>query len=655
MNPSQIKSKPNFLRLIDTKSLADPISHDTFVRQEWQSTLFANENPSLLLFVNFEEIGESDFITILTSARPKFLFDLRKVPRFDLGGLNRKQAFSLFSRTKIRYLDLSREIKSDSAMGEFDAALAAKLIINASHAAFVEGPAAFLVDGQQFDERNISRLIEELPSERSTPWDVLRVPVSDNLVQQAPSRSVVFINHANPEDNAFATWLAGQLALAGYSVWSDITQLVGGEVIWDDIESTIRLRAAKVIAVLSTSAQRKPGVLDELDLAIRVERSVGLSRFVLPVRLDDLSYSEVRANIARRNIIDFRDNWATGLHALLTALERDRVPRSTSQNAGALGRWVTDRLAQSSSLVDTPEKLISNWLPIASLPEHVFLHDLSVPVEQISAIGQTIRKPTFRYLRLLGTFATAEDLQSEVSPEIVVSCRYRIRFDDFLAGRAVDLPGLPRWEARKFSVNLLRQAWNIQMKRHGLRSFEMASGYYAWYLPKGLAENDRVEFTDDDGKRRRKMLVGWSERRKVFWHFAVEARPILGESPHYLLRQHVIFTPDGSVPVESKERMHLLRRRFCKNWWNDRWRDLLIAYVTWLTGQNGGALSVGSNSNIQVDKNLMTLASPFSISRDEDLGAAIESEDELDTDDDWDSLDQVSENEQDDGDSSIQA
>jgi hypothetical protein len=242
------------------------------------------------------------------------------------------------------------------------------------------------------------------------------------------------------------------------------------------------------------------------------------------------------------------------------------VPRATSHNRGALGRWVTDRLAQSSSLVAAPEMLTSNWLPIASLPEHVFLHDLSAPVEQIGSIVQSIRQPTFRYLRLIGTFATAEDLQSEVSPEIAVTCRYRISFEDFLAGQAADLPGLPRWEARRLAVNLLRQAWNFQMERYGLRSFEMASGHHALYLPKGLAENDRVEFTDNDGRRRRKTLVGWSERRKVFWHLAVEARPLLGDVPHYVLRQHVIFTPDGSLPVESKERMHLLRRRFCRSW-----------------------------------------------------------------------------------------
>src|SRR5262249_21660205 len=152
-------------------------------------------------------------------------------------------------------------------------------------------------------------LIEALPSNRSIPWDALRVPLTDDRrLQKKLNRTVVFISHAKPEDNAFATWLAGQLNHPGYSGCSDATQLVRGETFSDDVEETIRLRAAKVIVVLSTSAQQKPGLLDEIDLAVRVERSYGINRFVLPVRLDQLSHSDVRANIARKNIIDFRDN-----------------------------------------------------------------------------------------------------------------------------------------------------------------------------------------------------------------------------------------------------------------------------------------------------------------------------------------------------------
>ena len=53
------------------------------------------------------------------------------------------------------------------------------------------------------------------------------------------SRRVLFISHANPQDNTFAAWLAAQLAIAGYEVWCDVTKLLGGEAWWSDIDQAI--------------------------------------------------------------------------------------------------------------------------------------------------------------------------------------------------------------------------------------------------------------------------------------------------------------------------------------------------------------------------------------------------------------------------------
>jgi hypothetical protein len=648
MNPDQTRSsRPNFLRLVDTTSKVDPINRETFVRRAWQNTLFANENPSLLLFVNFEEVSENDFKAVLGGAQPKFLFDIRRVPRFDLGSLNRRQAFALFSKMRTRYVDLSARLNiAARPMSSLDPSLLTRLILDASNQPDIQGPIAFLVDTQEFDEGNISRLIGALPAREASPWDVLRVPITDSVQPQAQlDRTVIFISHANPEDNAFAAWLSGQLAIAGYSVWSDVTKLVGGEIFWDDIEETIRRRAAKVVAVLSVSAQQKSGFLDEVDLAVRVERTQGLKRFVIPVRLDELSYGDVRANIARKNVIDFKDNWALGLHSLLKGLERDGVPRSSRSFAGDLSRWVTERCAQSSPIVATPEKLTSNWLRILRLPEHIQLYDVSVAQEQIDSLRRSLQQPSFRYLRLIGSFATSQDLQTDAPPDVFFTEKYRIHLDHFLQGKTSELPGLTRREANKLAVNLLRQTWNFHMRSRGLCAFETASGQIAWYMPKSFIEGDRVEFQDDDLRKRRRTLVGWSDRRNVYWHFAVEARAILGDIPHFLLKPHVIFTPDGITPVESKERMHLLRRRFCKSWWNDRWRDLLIAFVTWLGGADGCTLSAGSTSTIQLEARLMSVLSPISINLEESMASGFESEDELDLDDDLESFEDLTERE----------
>jgi len=57
-----------------------------------------------------------------------------------------------------------------------------------------------------------------------------------------PVRQLVFLSHASPEDNAFARWLATQLAIAGYEVWCDVTNLLGGEAFWKDIAEAIDIR-----------------------------------------------------------------------------------------------------------------------------------------------------------------------------------------------------------------------------------------------------------------------------------------------------------------------------------------------------------------------------------------------------------------------------
>ena len=49
-------------------------------------------------------------------------------------------------------------------------------------------------------------------------------------------REMVFVSHANPEDNEFARWLALRLAGEGFPVWCDLTELLGGEDFWKDAE-----------------------------------------------------------------------------------------------------------------------------------------------------------------------------------------------------------------------------------------------------------------------------------------------------------------------------------------------------------------------------------------------------------------------------------
>jgi hypothetical protein len=444
--------------------------------------LFARKNPALLAFVDLERATEADFLTVLVGAQARFVIDLRLVPRFDIGGMNRKLVFSLFGQAGTQYVDISGRLGLSSNR---DARLNPPILVDHLHQIiFVsttpfDGPIVFLVDAVQFEDGYVSALADALSSLRPSGWEVLRVPYAqaeneslDDKQPAQPHRRVVFISHANPEDNTFTLWLCARLVCAGYEVWSDVTNLMGGEEFWDTIEEAIRRHAVKVVAVLSRRSQIKKGVLGEINCAVSVERSDGIDSFVIPVRIDDLPFNEVRANLARKNIIDFEANWATGLSQLLSVFERDGVPRTKSQGADELAVWCREHLRSTVHLQNVPETLISNWLRISKLPNYVRLHNVDRSVEQITYVAEGLKFPTFRYLRLLGSFAKAEDLQSEISPVNILAEAYCIPIDRFLSGGPPELPGLRAREAQNFVSSLLRQGWNDHAKSKGLLPYE---------------------------------------------------------------------------------------------------------------------------------------------------------------------------------------
>ncbi len=326
-------------------------------------------------------------------------------------------------------------------------------------------------------------------------------------------RSLVFISHASPEDNDFARWLGAQLACSGYEVWCDVIKLSGGELFWDDIEHAIGEQAAKFVVALSQASANKAGVLDEIAFAINTERGRKLRNFVIPIRLDDLNFSRLRANVTRKNVIDFKESWATGLAQLSEAAE-----------------------------------------------------------------------------------------------------------------------------ARKHVSSLLRQSWDATLRQKGLSEFRMADNALCWYLTTGAVDGDRLSFTDSNGKRRHRAIVGRSETRKVNWHVGFRAKAVVGHSTRFVLRPAVLFSHDGRNLVGDPAKMHRLRRSFCRNWWNDRWRDLMLAYVTWLSnGTDTISLWASDVAEISVSAHPLSFEAPVSCI-DPSAKSRLASDDSQDAPDDLESV-----------------
>lgn len=632
----------HFLRLVPSYETA-PLSEETFTRPAWQNTLFANNNDSLVVFLNCDQVTDSDFLVTLNSCHPKTIFDVRQVPRFDLGRMSRRFAFDLFRKIGAQYIDLTSVHRLGASSSETSPATIGEAIQDAKSFSRKNIPAVVLVDSNQFSEDYISTLLDCLPTDGNEPWDVLRLPYERDVSAGTQSRNVIFISHANPSNNEFAIWISQQLTLCGYSVWCDVQDLAAGDRFWDEIEECIRKKAAKFIVIVSREAQAAAGVLDEIDLAVRVERSQNLRRFVLPIRLDDIPFSEIRANLGRKNFVDFSENWAAGLRAIVNTLERDNVPRSESRDPTIAG-YLKHGTKKGPQLVEKQEVLTTNWLPIAKLPPFVYLYEVNAPIDRINQIADRLGVPFFRHLRLVGLFCNTDSLEHKPNAGDL-TLQYKVPIGDFLSGKTSNGPSILRQTANNACVSMLRQAWNKEMDSRGLLSFALASNSLAWYFPIDLLDRNTVAFSDSEGKRRRKVVVNWSNRRKVYWHLAVEARPVLGPRPRLVLRLHVIFTVDGRTPLVSTDRMHALRRRFCRSWWNDRWRDLLVAFVAWLNSGPQGC-SLGTAAEVHFDNKLLTLLSPLSVEDTEaKLGgaAAEDNEEELSLDDDYDEFDESSE------------
>ena len=462
--------------------------------------------------------------------------------------------------------------------------------------------------------------------------------LTDSNLQPAMERRLVFISHANPEDNEFASWLGTRLIAAGYDVWADIFRLVGGEAFWRDIGVAIKDEAAVVIAVVSNASYQKEGVLDEIALAVATGRKLQKPSFVIPVRLDDIEYSNFPEQIVRLNAIDFAANWADGLSHVQEALGKAGVPRSDSLSGAAFDQWRSFRLRQSGTVEVVPEQLASNWLTISELPEKINFCRFGAEPKVTAIELSRFKTPIVPRDRLGLTFSDPASIVLDDAPSISVEHAYEMDLNALIQGERQSGPEVKKGDASNMVTNLLRQAWENFAKSRGLAPYEFSTST-GWFVPRDLIAGNKVSYVDSAGKSRWKLLVGRSEKRQVYWHFAVTAYASLADPAHFVLRPQVVFTTDGKTPLDSKARAATLRRSFCKNWWNDRWFGLLSAFVSFLAdGGDDISLPLGSDKFATISGRLLTFESPLSIAGDSivilDDDAALESETEADDLDD---------------------
>jgi hypothetical protein len=431
-------------------------------------------------------------------------------------------------------------------------------------------------------------------------------------------RDVVFLSHANPEDNEFALWLALQLANEGYRVWCDLTQLLGGEDFWHDAETAIRERTAKLIYILSRASNAKEGPLQELQVAKNIARDGNLPEFIIPALIDDLPYRQFNIQLARINAIPFVDGWAKALQMLLAKLEKDGVPRSPNFCPMAVASWWRARFSAEQGILNVPEDYFTNWFPIRSLPCQIHFHQLRKSGIGRLDIPPQLPYPAFPHNRFIVSFAPAEDFAGQLGSSLSIEDSYSVP----VTGPETELPALrslDRRQTRDFVVRLLAMAWDQMIRERRLPTYELSNRARCFYFTTGLAQNDSVSFTRADGRRTFRKVVGQKGLSGVshqattirFWHFGVQAKPLVYPTAAYIIKPHVLFSDDGSQIWDSKRRLHRARRSQCRNWWNPEWRDRILATMAWLAVGNADIeVGLGTNLTISVSRFPRTFTSP---------------------------------------------
>ena len=434
-------------------------------------------------------------------------------------------------------------------------------------------------------------------------------------------QNMIFVSHANPEDNLFTRWLALRLAGDGYPVWCDLTKLLGGEDFWRDIETAIRERTVKFLYVLSKTSNQKEGALMELAVARRVGKA--FNDFIIPLRIDDLPFGTINIELQRLICIDFSSGWAQGYRQLLKKFDDEKVERDARFTPDAVTEWWREHYPAGEGVSSTPERCLSNWFEYSAFPKTLWLHSIQQhrAFEKLTEEGAIdLSVPARPHGRCLVTFSKADEIAADLTKySLDVDNSIQIFFDYFRE-EGWKHPTIEPRIARNLLSALFRDAFEKFAMSRGLLPYELSGGSKYHWFKQNLIKDDKVFFKNSAGEKTWRQIVGFKSLmakegkcRLRNWHFGIQAKPRFWPFSGLAIRLHVAFTENG-VLYDSKARQHSARRNQCRSWYNDDWIDRLLAAMSYLAGEGNDNLVIplSAEENVTVNRFPLIFESPVS-------------------------------------------
>ncbi len=410
---------------------------------------------------------------------------------------------------------------------------------------------------------------------------------NDILLPVSAERRLLFISHANPEDNAAACWFATQLTLLGYEVWCDVKNSQGGESeFWLKVQKKIECDAAKFIFLLSDASrdfERKKGVYREIQSAA----NLGRDNFILPLRIEKLRGSV--PILISPDLYISSESWANGLRALNERLIEDKVVRSQRPDYGKISSWWPALSAKDTLVREEPAELVSNVHSFEALPE-------SVHFLRVSADGNLLAG----YKRLRGVLPThpAHAAYGDFAVSFACADDYLEIVDGLGIEDAITVPtsrlvaegcgaaNIQPQAARNAITYLVAMSLEQFLAEKGLSYKPLRySNKKIWFPADSLVKSNNYSFLEPGGRRARVRLVGRKtyRRKEYYWHFGVQ--PVVDLYAHcgILLSPKLILTEpyrsdkgEKPFPIDHKKAAKTIK------WWNKEWRSKILALSTWL-------------------------------------------------------------------------
>lgn len=376
----------------------------------------------------------------------------------------------------------------------------------------------------------------------------------------------LFISYAT-EDFALAEWLTLKLTAAGYKVWCDRFQLLGGERFPRDIDRAIKNETFRLLAVISKASLEKENPTKERTLALSIARERKID-FLIPIKAEHLSAIELNWMLSDITYIPFDNGWALGHAQLLKKLDSINVPKSLIDGSNVAARSVL----QEDVTTTNTETLHTNVIEVLHIPDVIHRFDIR---RQVSPADMDVINSTWpAYIINDSTYLSFCSPPPELQGKLNI-----IKAGGAVWRNAYKIDGI---YGLNIVSNLLRQSIKVKCLQKGLKLQDQGR---LVYFPNGLIKYNRIKFTSYEGNKTHVLAVGQRKKlgSKYRYHLAPTFevhRNLIGKFS-ILLKIRIMITDIKGEMLPPRQALSR-RKHLCKNWWNDQWLKRAVAVMYYL-------------------------------------------------------------------------